>query len=472
MTGPASELAALTELDADALLPRGQHQLDEWPARLQHVVPGPVSAPVVVAPADAGAVAAIVRWAGATGRRVQALGRGSNVIGAIDAGADVLISLERMAAIDIDRADGTVQVGAGIDGERLEAALRDAGLTLGHYPQSLNVSTVGGWIAMRATGTYSAAYGGIEQLLVGAEYVDPRGEIVTIPQRPRAAGGVDLLGLLCGSEGTLGIVTRATLAVGAAPAERVRCAAVPTLAVGLDIQRELVHSRVPLGLVRLYNRAETAHVSRPGSARDDECLLVVTTLGPDSVATAAAGCVEATVAAHGGRLLDEDAAAPWFAHRYAEPRFMRDRNQDPRRIFDTIEVALPWASAAACAEQLDVGLGELSDPLYLHFSHVYRTGACLYAILFVEGDDAAQAHERWRAAWSFALDTVAAHGGTLAHHHGIGAQRAARYRQSPAGRLHRRIAEALDPQRVLAGPLLHGEHDVLEVAAPIGASGA
>ena len=467
MTGPASELAALEALDADALRPRGEHQLDEWPARLQRVVPGPAPAPLVVAPADAEAVAAIVRWAGASGRRVQALGRGSNVVGAIDAGADVLISLERMTAIDIDRANGTVQAGAGVDGRRLEAALRDAGLTLGHYPQSLHVSTLGGWIAMRATGTYSAAYGGIEQLLVGAEYVDPRGEIVTIPHRPRAAGGVDLLGLLCGSEGTLGIVTRATLAVGSVAAERIRCAAVPTLAAGLDIQRELVHSRVPLGLARLYNHAETAHVSRPGTARDDECLLVVTTLGPDTVAAAAAGCVETTVAAHGGRLLDEDAASPWFAHRYAEPRFMHDRNQDPRRIFDTIEVALPWTSAAACAEQLEAGLGELSDPLYLHFSHVYRTGVCLYAILHIAGDDA---HDRWRAAWSSALDTVAAHGGTLAHHHGIGAQRAARYRQSPAGRLHRRIAGALDPQRVLAGPLLRAEEDVLAVA--IGASGA
>jgi alkyldihydroxyacetonephosphate synthase len=441
-------------------------QLDEWPARIQGVVPGPASTPRIVAPPDAEGVAAIVRSAAAAGQRVQALGRGSNVVGAIDGSADVLISLERMTGIEIDRADGTVDVGAGVDGRSLEAALRAEGLTLGHYPQSLNVSTVGGWIAMRATGTYSAAYGGIEQLLTGAEYVDPQGEVVTVSQRPRSSGGLDLLALLCGSEGTFGIVTRATLAVGAAPAERLLCAAVPTLAAGIGIQRELVHSRVPLGLVRLYNRAETAHVARPGSTRDDECLLVVTTLGPEGVAAAAIACIEAAVAAHGGRRLDDDAAAPWFERRYAEPGFMHERNQDPRRVFDTIEVALPWASAAACAEQLETGLGELSEPLYLHFSHVYRTGVCLYAILFVEGDDA---HDRWRAAWSFALDCAAAHGGTLAHHHGIGAQRAVRYRQSAAGRVHQRIAAALDPQRVLAGPLLHTAHDVLGDAAPTGA---
>src|SRR5687767_69224 len=113
MPGPATELATLPGLGADALRPRGAHRLDEWPARLQGIAPAPPSEPTVVAPADADGVAAIVRWARATGRRVQALGRGSNVVGAIDAGADVLISLERMSGIEIDHADGVVRAGAG-----------------------------------------------------------------------------------------------------------------------------------------------------------------------------------------------------------------------------------------------------------------------------------------------------------------------------------------------------------------------
>jgi alkyldihydroxyacetonephosphate synthase len=472
MTALATQLEALPELDADALRFGGRYRLDEWPARLQGMAPSSPGQPLIVAPRDATGVAAIVRWASATGRRVQALGLGSNVTGAVDDTVDVLISAERLADIEIGYADGTVRVGAGCDGRSVEAALQAARLTLGHYPQSLHVSTVGGWIATRATGTYSAAYGGIEQLLVGAEYVDPSGEIVTIPVRPRPSGGLDLLRLLCGAEGTLGIVTSATLAVAAVPFERRVCAAVPSLTLGLDVQREIVQAGLPLGLVRLYNPAESRHVARPGSVSDGECLLVVTTVGPEPVADVARRCVESAITAHGGRVVGGDAADPWFANRYADFGFMSDRNQDPRKIFDTIEVALPWSSAAACAELLETRLSELSRPLYLHFSHVYRTGVCLYAILFLTGADAAQAHARWREAWSVALDTAHAHGGTLAHHHGVGALRAARYRRTPEGRLHRRIVEACDPHRVLAAPLLDASHDVLADRAPIGAERA
>ena len=183
----------------------------------------------------------------------------------------------------------------------------------------------------------------------------------------------------------------------------------------------------------------------------------MTTLGAAPVADAGADVAAEAIAAAGGRPLTESAADPWFATRYAGFGFMAERNLDPTRIFDTIEVALPWSTAAACAAQLEASLGELSRPLYLHFSHVYATGVCLYAILFVEGDDAGLAHARWTAAWSTALDVVAGHGGTLAHHHGIGALRAERYRRTPEAELHRRIAAACDPRGVLAAPLIDRE---------------
>lgn len=459
MSAIATEIESLPELDAAMLRSSAGYRIDEWPARIQGIARSTTQA-VIVAPRDAAGVAAVVRWAGAAGRRVQALGLGSNVVGAVDATVDVLISMERLTEIHIDHADGTVQVGSGCDGRSVEAALQAEGLTLGHYPQSLHVSTVGGWIATRATGTYSAAYGGIEHLLIGAEYVDPGGEIVLLPPRPRPSGGLDLLRLLCGSEGSLGIVTEATLAVATRPAERRVCAAVPSLEAGLEIERAVAQAGLPLGLVRLYNASESQHVARPGSVGHGECMLVVTTIGLEPVADAAARCVEATIGAQAGRLLDEDAADPWFANRYADFGFMSDRNQDPRRIFDTVEVAVPWSSAAACARQLEARLAEISRPLYMHFSHVYRTGVCLYAILFVAGDDAEQAHTRWREAWSIALDTVADHGGTLAHHHGVGALRAARYQRTPEGRVHRRLVEACDPHRVLAAPLLDGAGSV------------
>ncbi|MBA2513378.1 MAG: FAD-binding oxidoreductase, partial [Solirubrobacterales bacterium] len=420
-----ADISALPQIGDDAVRLLGSQQIDEWPARLQGIAEPSSGTTVVVAPQNVEGVSAILRWAHERGARIQALGMGSNVVGAIDSSVDVLVSTARLDEIhDLDPIDQTVTVGAGIDGRTLDGHLCKEGFVLGHYPQSLHVSTVGGWIATRATGTYSAYYGGIERLLVGAEYVEPAGNIVCVAPRPRSSGGIDLLGLLCGSEGSLGIITQATLAVGRALPERRVCASMPDMRSGLDAQRQMVQSGVPLGLVRLYNPAESLVAAESGVLPESHCLLVATTMGPQAVADAGAAAITATIEAAGGELLAETAADPWFSRRYATPGFMADHNADDRRIFDTIEVALPWVTAAACAEELETALGPLSTPLHQHFSHVYPTGACLYAVLFISGDNQADAHARWATAWSRTLDIVARHRGTLAHHHGIGALRA------------------------------------------------
>jgi alkyldihydroxyacetonephosphate synthase len=264
--------------------------------------------------------------------------------------------------------------------------------------------------------------------------------------------------LICGTEGSLGVVTAATLAVTTLRDEHRICAAMPSLADGLIAQRRLVHGGIPLSLVRLYNAAESVAICPPGLLTATECLLVVTTQGEAGVAAAAAAAIERTVAAAGGRPLDEEAADAWFAHRYAAPGFMADRNATPGTVFDTIEVALPWATAAAAADEIERLVGPLSVPLHLHFSHVYPTGACLYAILRIEAEDDASARRRWADSWSLTLDITERHGGTIAHHHGIGAMRAERYARSAEGILHRRIAAALDPDGVLRAPLVGGGH--------------
>ena len=431
--------------------------LDEWPARLKGFAGGDTASAVVVEPESAEAVAAILRWAGRRGARVQALGSGSNVVGAVAPDADALVSLARLRGIvELDLESYTVTVRAGTEGGELEDHLNEHGLTLGHYPQSLHVSSVGGWIATRATGTYSALYGGIERLLVGVEIVLPTGEVVTVGPRPRASGGMDLLTMLCGSEGTMGIVTAASLAVSRLLPERRACAAFPALAEGIAAERELVHAGVPLGLVRLYNASESQVVSRPGSLRDDECLLVVTTRADEALLDAAEAAIGAILTAADGRALAPSAADPWFARRYAGHGFMADRNRTEGVAFDTIEVGLPWRSAAACAAELERALAPVSDPLHLHFSHVYPTGVCLYALLHISAPSEGAVRALWATAWSSALDVVARHGGTLAHHHGIGAARAGRYGDTPEGRLHKLVAGTLDPDGVLDGPLLRG----------------
>jgi alkyldihydroxyacetonephosphate synthase len=240
--------------------------------------------------------------------------------------------------------------------------------------------------------------------------------------------------------------------------ERRVCAAYPSLAAGLAAQRELVHSGLPLGLVRLYNASESQVAARPGSVRTDECLLVVTARAAEALLDAAGAATGALLAAAGGRALPAAAADPWFARRYAGPGFMAERNDADGQVFDTIEVGLPWATAAACAGELEQVLATVSDPVHLHFSHVYPTGVCLYAMVHIAASSDEDARGRWEHAWSSTLDVVARHRGTLAHHHGIGAGRAARYGSTPEGRLHARIARALDPDGVIAAPLLGGVH--------------
>jgi alkyldihydroxyacetonephosphate synthase len=454
---PQDALAELASLGADDVVAPCpiSYRADAWPLRLKRAVAAPAHG-VLIRPRTTEAVAEVLAFATENAVSIAPFGAGSNVTGAFSDEATIVLSLENMAAIvDLDHESHVVTVEAGLNGGALEEWLEGEGLTLGHYPQSLCVSTVGGWVATRATGTYSAYYGGIEQLVCGLTLVLPSGEVVDVPARARPAGGLDLVPLTCGSEGSFGVITQVSLAVHRRPAERVVCAAFADLPSGLAATRSLAQATLPLGLVRLYNAAEsTAVVGTDADLREGECLLVVTTLGPEPVAESAAGVVRDMLEGANARALPDDAAAPWFARRYAGPGFMEERNAEPGVAFDTIEVALPWRTAASCSDELERALGTLSQPFYLHFSHVYETGACMYMILHLHAADDAEVIARLSSTWSTALAIVQEHGGTIAHHHGIGSVRAGDYAASETGRLHARLARALDPAGVIQPPLL------------------
>ena len=392
-------------------------------------------------PRTAEAVSSLLAWAAARGRRVAVFGAGTNVVGALDGGAEIILSLERMAGVrDLDPVSQLVTVGAGTLGGVLERALGEHGFTLGHYPQSLEISTVGGWVAMRASGTYSTRYGGIEQLLCGLELVLPNGEIARVAPRVRSPGGLDLLALACGSEGTLGVVTEVTLSVQRRLPERILCAVFHSLAAGLELQRELVQGGFRLGLLRLYNVAETAAIAPAELELEACCLVLASLVGPQGPLEAEAETAARLVECCGGRVVPEAAATPWFARRYYAAGLMEEANAPTGRMFDTIEVSLPWRAAAACAEELERELASVSDPFYLHFSHVYTSGVCLYMMLH-----RLRAGRRRRgccehAAWRLALEIVGRHEGAIGHHHGIGFARAAAYRTSPEGRCTRASA--------------------------------
>jgi len=449
------ELLAVTRgRPSDVIAPTpASYRFDLYPEHLK-LNGQPSEQSLVYRPADAAAIARLLPWAAAKGLTVVPFGLGSNVVGAIDGRADIVVSFERMnAVLELDEVSQIVTAQAGISGGALEAAVQEHGFTVGHYPQSLHVSTIGGWVSTRATGTYSAHYGGIERSVCGATVVLADGEVLRIGPRVRAPGGLDLLSLLCGAEGSLGVLTEVSLAVYRRPDEQWICASFPALRDGLAAQRELSQAGFPIGLMRLFNKAETtALFDLDGSS--GSVVLLLSTLGPAAVSQASAQAIRSLIPSLGGSLLADDAAESWLSARYRGAELMRDPNSQPGQMLDTIEASVPWANAIACAEELEEAFEDISVPYFLHFSHTYPSGVGLYMILHLSDATDADVLETWRQSWRLALAIVQRHAGAIGHHHGVGAARAELYANSADGLLHRKVKEALDPQGVLYSRLL------------------
>ena len=456
---PADEIVAGPARDEAA---------DTWPMGLKRR-PARAAPAAVVAAKSQETVSSVLRLAAAAGAIVQVQGAGTNVVGCLDGGPDVVLRLAMDRIVDFDEASQVVTAQAGVTGGRLEGYLNERGFTLGHYPQSLDHSTVGGWVATRATGTASARFGGVERTVCGLEGVLPSGEAFRIPPRPRAPGGLDALQLVSGAEGSLAVITAVCLAASRlVPEVRVN-GVLPDFATGLEVQRELIQRSLPVGVARLLNPAETAAVlgAEPDPAETaavlgaepdpaGSCLLILSFLGePPATAFGESAAVEA-IAAAGGAVVSSDAADSWWDNRLAGPSLIEGLNRDIGAFFDTIELGVVWRSAAALADALQAEVGDLVDRLWMHSSHIYPTGIGLYLAFWIHCEDDDAACARGRAVWERALDLSDRHGGTIGHHHGIGAARSARYLRSPEGRIHLSIKRALDPGRVLAARLLDG----------------
>ncbi len=443
---PAEEIVARPVSDDPA---------DAWPLGLKRG-PARTASSAVVAARSAETVRLVLRAAAATGATVQVEGAGTNVVGCLDGSPDVVLRLAMDRIVDLDATSQLVTAEAGVMGGSLEDFLNDRGFTLGHYPQSLHHSTVGGWIATRATGTASARFGGLEQMVRGLEGVLPSGEVFRIPARPRSPGGLDVLQLLTGTEGSLAVITAASLAVARLMPETRLNGLVPDFATGLEVQRELIQRELPVGVARLLNPAETAAILNYAPGRADACLLVLSLVGESYVTDNAGQAAADAVTTVGGTVLGPDAADRWWDNRHAGPELIHGLNRDAGSFFDTIELGVPWRSAAGLAGALQSDVGELVDRLWMHSSHIYSTGTGLYLAFWIDSGDDHTACARGRAVWERVMDLADRHNGTIGHHHGIGAARSARYIESIEGRLHRSVKQALDPDGVLAARLLDG----------------
>jgi len=453
----------------------------------------PTAPDAVVRPADTDQLARVLEVSAEAGIVVVPWGGGTSVTGGVNPppGERPVISLaldHLSGLLELDAGSGLATFGAGTAGPALEAALAPHGLTLGHFPQSWELSTLGGWIATRSSGQESLGYGRIEDMVAGLELVAPGGRL-DLPPLPASAAGPDLRHLVLGSEGRLGVVTRATVRVRPRPpATVVEALLVPGWEAGLEAVRRLARSELPLTLLRLSDPPETevavaaglAHRFGAGAARwwlrrwgvgRDACLLLVGTAGEPEVARGVLRCARRLLGGLGALRLGTRPGARWLADRFRHP-YLRDALLDGGIATDTLETAGPWSALDRIREAVtDALLGGAPGgraAVLCHLSHPYRDGASLYFTFFVPSEaDTDAAVAAWALMKRAATEALVTAGGTVSHHHGVGAWHAPwlpREVGDTGMELLGRAAEAMDPDGVLNPHVLLDPTDRLESA--------
>ncbi|HZP40712.1 MAG TPA: FAD-binding oxidoreductase [Candidatus Binatia bacterium] len=376
----------------------------------------------VVRPRTTAEVATAVRLAAARGVPIVARGGGSGVVGgATPPAGSLVVDLGALTGIvELNEVALHARVRAGTNGGEYERLVQARGYTTGNYPQSIDRSTVGGWVATRAAGQWSTRYGNIEDLCLGVEAVLASGAVVRTNPAPRASTGPSLRELFLGSEGTLGIVTEVTLRLHPLPEHRALATlAFASMAAGLEAIRRVVRVGWRPAVLRLYDAVETGrHFGQ--WVPPDRAALVVVGEGPRALVEVELAAVRAAAAAEGAVECDAAAAAHWLAGRNTVPPW--DFFLARELIVDTIEVAAGWDRVAGLYDAVLATLGAVPGIVVAsaHSSHSYPQGTNLYVTFVVKPADWARAEESYLDAWGRVMQATLAAGGTISHHHGIG----------------------------------------------------
>ncbi|HEY7916280.1 MAG TPA: FAD-binding oxidoreductase [Acidimicrobiales bacterium] len=453
-------------------LDRAEAGRDWWPLAIGWATGGEVPArPAVVArPTDTEQVAAVLALCNGARVPVTAAGGRSGVCGAsipVFGGVSLdLCGLAGIAAVDPDSLIADLR--AGTFGPDVEAGLRGGhGLTLGHWPQSMDLSTVGGWLACRGAGQYSNRYGKIEDMVTGLEVVLADGTVVrTGGHGPRSATGPDLTQLFVGSEGTLGVITEGRFRVHTVPAaEDRRAFGFKSFAEGLEACRRILRRGATPAVLRLYDETESG---RSFDHPETNALIVLDEADP--------GLVEATMA-----VVDQECGSADPLDAALVERWLGHRNDVSALaplwrsgiVVDTVEVSARWSVLPGLYRSVLDALTGVEGTLVAssHQSHAYTDGACLYFTFAgrppiaddstdrsAEGEGPAGVadHRDWvdryyRRAWDEVTTATTAAGGAISHHHGIGINRS-RFLAGALGPgfgVLASVKDALDPNGIL-----------------------
>ena len=465
------ESRVITEKRERAYHARGRsyHDLLYLRSGLLDIVPD-----AVVYPKSAKEVQALVDYATANHIALVPYGGGSSVVG----GVTPLTGSTQTAVVTVDMAlmnrilevntnDMVAHIEAGIYGPALEEQLQQAGVTLGHYPQSFEYSTLGGWIASRGAGHQSNRYGKAEDWFLAATIATPRGVWHT-EKFPHSAAGPLLRDLAPGSEGTFGIITDAWVRIHKVPEKKLyRAFFFQDFESGVNAARALLQQDVPTAMIRLSDANETFFYSvlHGGAAVAENgpmgfCLMLVGFEGDADDVESASARAQTILCEHSGADMGASLGEMWLKTRFDTP-YLRDPMLDRGLGVDTVETAINWEQlpqlhrdVTATLEQA-IAANKPADAtnaiVMAHLSHSYRNGASLY-FTFVFPRDLGNDIQQWQHIKNAVSDAIVAGGGTISHHHGVGTDHLPWMKKEKgvvAEALLHAVKRELDPQRIL-----------------------
>jgi alkyldihydroxyacetonephosphate synthase len=431
----------------------------------------------IVVPGSAEEIATVLEVCAREGVAVVPFGGGTSVVGGVEplrGGHGRLISLDltRLRGVEVDRTSLTATLGAGLRGPEAEDVLRAAGFTLGHFPQSFEYATIGGFAATRSAGQASSGYGRFDELVTSIRMLAPAGELRTLAT-PHTAAGPSLRELAIGSEGVLGVIPDVTVRIRPTPKSaryetwiaeswEAGCAAVRTLAqeealpdvIRVSDEQETRFSLALSGPSGAAGAAFGAYLKLRG--RTGGCLIVAGIESEPETAARRRNRVARRLRDAGAVYLGQAGGRAWKRGRYEGP-YLRDALMDAGAMVDTLETSHIWSRLgelyAAVRDAIDDALAALETPgiVLCHLSHAYPDGASLY-YTFVSRRRPGSEVEQWRIVKAAACEAIVGAGGTITHHHAIGRDHLP-YMEAEVGALGievlRAAKERLDPAGIL-----------------------
>jgi alkyldihydroxyacetonephosphate synthase len=402
----------------------------------------------VARPETAEDIPALLAYATDHGAVVIPYGGGTSVAGQLEIQKTerpvlsiALHGMKRLIGLDESNLLATFE--AGIYGPEIEKQLNAKGFTLGHYPQSFEYSTLGGWVATRSCGQQSRHYGRIEQLFAGGEIATFKGRL-KLPPFPASAAGPDIRHLVLGSEGRMGILTRVIVRISPLPdVDDFHGVFFPSWDHACQAVHTLAQSQIPLSMVRLSNPQETQvnlalagheqqikwlnrYLKLRGIDPKAACMGLIGYIGSSRQARISKSEAGSIIRRYKGIATGKSVGSAWKKNRFLSA-YLRNTLWDLGYAVDTLETAVSWNKVTDTMNRIETALKQASEPTdartlaFSHLSHIYATGSSIYTtFVFRLADSPEKTLERWRAMKEAASRAIVACGGTITHQHGIG----------------------------------------------------